>query len=110
CKNFSYTYSRPASDSSLSEFMDKNNLFAISDVDTRALVGHIRDHGAMNAVISTDVGNVEGLKKQLAEVRSMAGLELSSQVSTKEPYFFGEKTAKYKVSALDLGIKKNILR
>lgn len=110
CRNFSYTYSRPVSNASLKEFMDANNLFAISDVDTRALVGYIRDHGAMNAVISTDIGNVEELKKQLAEVRSMEGLELSSQVSTKEPYFFGEETAKYKISALDLGIKKNILK
>ena len=40
----------------------------------------------------------------------MNGLELASKVSTKEPYFFGEETAKYKISALDLGIKTNILR
>ncbi len=40
----------------------------------------------------------------------MHGLELSSQVSTKEPYFIGNADAKYKISALDLGIKKNILR
>src|SRR5690606_9161831 len=106
CKKFSYTYSRPLADASLEDFMDKNKLFAISDVDTRALVGYIRDNGAMNAVITTDIDNLEELKKQLAEVRSMEGLELSSQVSTKEPYFFGEKTAKYKISALDLGIKK----
>ena len=110
CKNFSYNYSRPDADSSLQEFLDKNNLFAISDVDTRALVGYIRDNGAMNAVISTDVDNIEGLKKKLAEVPSMEGLELASKVSTKEPYFYGDKNAKYKVSALDIGIKKNILR
>ena len=40
----------------------------------------------------------------------MDGLELASKVSTKEPYFFGNANAKYKVSALDIGIKKNILR
>ncbi|MCK0189891.1 glutamine-hydrolyzing carbamoyl-phosphate synthase small subunit [Arenibacter sp. F20364] len=110
CKNFSYNYSRPNADLSLQEFLDKNNLFAISDVDTRALVGYIRDNGAMNAVISTDVDNIEELKKKLAEVPSMEGLELSSKVSTKEPYYYGDKNAKYKVSALDIGIKKNILR
>ncbi|MBC3759323.1 glutamine-hydrolyzing carbamoyl-phosphate synthase small subunit [Hyunsoonleella sp. SJ7] len=109
-KNFSYEYSRPAADSSLEEFLDKNNLLAISDVDTRALVSYIRDHGAMNAVISTEVDNIEGLKKQLAEVPSMEGLELASKVSTKEPYYFGDKNATYKVAALDIGIKKNILR
>lgn len=109
-KNFSYDYSRDIADSSLVDFLDKNNLLAISDVDTRALVSYIRDHGAMNAVISTDVDNIEGLKKQLAEVPNMNGLELASQVSTKEPYYFGDVDATYKVAALDIGIKKNILR
>lgn len=109
-RNFSYHYSRPAADDSLEEFLNRNNLLAISDVDTRALVNYIRDNGAMNAVISTEVDNIEDLKKQLADVPNMDGLELASKVSTKEPYFFGDENAKYKVSALDLGIKKNILR
>ena len=64
----------------------------------------------MNAVISTDVDNIEGLKKQLLEVPDMEGLELASKVSTKEPYFVGDENATYKISALDIGIKKNILR
>ena len=110
CKNFSFNYSRPAADASLEEFFDKNNLLAISDVDTRALVSYIRDNGAMNAVISTEVDDIEGLKKQLAEVPDMNGLELASKVSTKEPYFAGDENATYRIAALDLGIKKNILR
>jgi carbamoyl-phosphate synthase small subunit len=110
CKNFSFNYSRPAADASLEDFFEKNNLLAISDVDTRALVSYIRDNGVMNAVISTDVDNIEGLKKQLAEVPDMNGLELASKVSTKEPYYFGDENATYKISALDIGIKKNILR
>ena len=110
CRNFSYNFSRKQVDESLLTFLDKNNLFVISDVDTRALVAYIRDNGAMNAVISTDVDNIEGLKKQLAEVPDMNGLELASSVSTKEPYFFGDENATYRVAAIDLGIKKNILR
>ncbi len=110
CRNFSYTYSRPIADKSLKEFLDENNLFAISDVDTRALVSYIRDNGAMNAVITTDVENLENLKKQLSEVPSMDGLELASKVSTTEPYFFGQENATYKIAALDIGIKRNILR
>lgn len=109
CKNFSYNYSRDAADDSLKSFFEKNDLFAISDVDTRALVSYIRDHGAMNAVISTEIDNIEGLKKQLAEIPNMEGLELASKVSTKEPYFFGNENATYKIAALDIGIKRNIL-
>ena len=110
CKNFSYDYSREATDGSLEEFFEKNNLFAISDVDTRALVSYIRDNGAMNAVISTDVDNIKSLKNQLSKIPNMEGLELASKVSTKKPYFFGNEKASIKIAALDIGIKKNILR
>jgi len=110
CRNFSYNFSRVAADTSLEDFLKTNNLFAISDVDTRALVAYIRDHGAMNAVISTDVENIEELKQQLKDLPKMEGLELASKVSTKEPYFFGDENSTYKIAALDLGIKKNILR
>ncbi|RAJ14417.1 glutamine-hydrolyzing carbamoyl-phosphate synthase small subunit [Olleya aquimaris] len=110
CKNFSYDYSRVDSNGSLEDFLNKNNLLAISDVDTRALVSYIRDNGVMNAVISTEVDNIEGLKKQLADIPSMHGLELASKVSTKEPYFVGDENAPIKIAALDIGIKKNILR
>ncbi|WP_435314062.1 glutamine-hydrolyzing carbamoyl-phosphate synthase small subunit [Cellulophaga fucicola] len=110
CKNFSYDYSRVDADASLQEFLKDSNLFAISDVDTRALVSYIRDNGSMNAVITTEVDNIENLKEQLAKIPSMEGLELSSKVSTKEPYFYGDENATYKIAALDIGIKKNILR
>ena len=110
CKNFSYDYSRTNADASLEEFLNKNNLFAISDIDTRALVSYIRDNGAMNALISTDVDNIEELRIELSKVPSMEGLELASRVSTKEAYFYGDEKAKYKIAALDIGIKKNILR
>ncbi len=109
-KNFSYEYSRDRADSSLQEFLEKYNLLAISDVDTRALVSYIRDNGAMNAVISTEIDDIDKLKERLAAVPNMNGLELASKVSTKEPYFFGDPNATYKISALDIGIKKNILR
>ncbi|EAQ40880.1 glutamine-hydrolyzing carbamoyl-phosphate synthase small subunit [Polaribacter sp. MED152] len=110
CRNFSFTHSRVDSNGNLLDWFKKHNLVAISDVDTRALVSYIRDNGAMNAIISTDVDNIESLKKQLAAVPSMEGLELASKVSTKEPYFIGEEDAPIKISALDIGIKKNILR
>jgi len=110
CKNFSYNPSRVSSDKSLEEFLNDVNLFAISDLDTRALVRHIRKHGAMNAVISTRINDVDDLKKELNSYPKMDGLELASKVSTKEPYFFGNENSKYKVSVLDLGVKTNILK
>ena len=110
CKNFSFNHSRPDSESNLYDYFEKQNLVCISDVDTRALVSYIRDHGAQNAVISTDGTSIEDLKQQLANVPDMKGLELASKVSATEPYFFGDENATFKIAALDLGIKRNILR
>jgi carbamoyl-phosphate synthase small subunit len=110
CKNFSFNFSRDNASESLFDYLKKQNLIVISDVDTRALVGYIRDNGAMNAIISTDGTSIDELKKKFVEVPDMHGLELASKVSTKEPYFYGNENAKYKISALDLGIKTNILR
>lgn len=110
CKNFSYTYSRENAEESLFDYFQNEKLIAISDVDTRALVSYIRDKGAQNAVICTDGTPVEELKKQLAQVPDMKGLELASKVSATEPYFYGDETATYRIAALDLGIKTNILR
>jgi len=110
CRNFSFTHSRVDSDGNLKDYFTKHNLVAISDVDTRALVSYIRDHGAMNAIISTNIDNIDALKEELSKVPSMKGLELASQVSTKEPYYIGYENSEIRISALDIGIKKNILR
>jgi|TARA_B110000093_G_C12932525_1_gene394229 carbamoyl-phosphate synthase small subunit len=110
CRNFSYNYSRDRATGSLESFFEKNNLIAISDVDTRAVVRYIRDKGAMNCVISTEVTDLKNLKVQLDNQPNMEGLELASKVSTQKPYVVGSDSAKYKISALDIGIKKNILR
>ena len=110
CKNFSVPYSRKEADQSIQEYFEGDQIVGISDVDTRSLVRHIRSKGAMNAIISSETLDIDALKKKLAEVPSMDGLELSSQVSTKTPYFVGNEKASYRVAVLDLGVKKNILR
>lgn len=109
CKNFSFNYSRVNAQDSLENYFEKENLMAISDIDTRAVVRYIRDKGAMNAIISTET-DIDALKEKLNAVPDMKGLELASKVSTTASYYFGDEQATYKISALDLGIKKNILR
>ncbi len=110
CKNFSFDYSRPAADGSLLDYFKKHERVVIADVDTRALVSYIREHGAMNAVITTEVDQLDSLKEQLQAAPKMEGLELASKVSTQAPYFYGDASASHKVAALDLGIKTNILK
>lgn len=110
CKNYSIPYSRKQAKESIQDYFQEEHIVGISDVDTRSLVRHIRNKGAMNAIISSEILDIEVLKEKLAAVPSMDGLELSSTVSTKTPYYFGNENAKYRVAVLDLGVKKNILR
>lgn len=108
-KKFSRVYSRAGADGSLQDYLEKDACVGICDVDTRALVRHIRQSGAMNAIISSENLDVEDLKAQLAKVPSMEGLELSSKVTTAEPYEAGPEDG-HKVALLDLGVKTNIVR
>lgn len=109
--SFSDIYSRQKADHDLQYYLDQENIVGISDIDTRKLVRHIRSKGAMNAIISSEISDKKELEEMLAKVPSMAGLELSTEVSTKEEYYVGDKqSAERKVAVLDLGIKSSILR
>ena len=108
-KKFSSTYSRDAASGSLQDFMVNDSVVGISDIDTRSLVRHIRNAGAMNAIISSDNLDVESLKEQLAKVPSMEGLELASEVSTKEAYTSGNENSNHRVALLDIGVKRSIV-
>jgi carbamoyl-phosphate synthase small subunit len=110
CKNISHRYSRMTADDSLEDYLVQNNIVAIYDVDTRALVQHIRSKGAMNGIISTEISDAAVLKSELERVPDMAGLDLSSEVSTKEAYNVGDPKAKYKIAVLDYGVKQSMLR
>lgn len=110
CKNFNEVYSRPQAEQSIQEYFETHNLVGISDVDTRAIVRHIRSKGAMNAIVSSEILDVDELKTKLKDIPPMKGLELASKVSTKEAYLIGDENASLKIAVLDLGIKKNILR
>jgi carbamoyl-phosphate synthase small subunit len=108
-RNLEEQYSRFAANNSLQEYFIKQNIVAIDGIDTRALVIHIRQEGAMNCIISSDNDNIEELKKILLKVPSMNGLDLASTVSTKETYALGDEKSGIRIAVLDFGIKKNIL-
>lgn len=108
-RNLEDQYSRKMANGSLDDYLIANKIVSIEGVDTRALVAHIRTKGAMNCIISSEITDVEVLKKKLAEVPDMDGLELASQVSTKQTYELGDPKSKIRVAVMDYGVKKNIL-
>ncbi len=113
CKNFNEGYSRPVIQGvtkSLQSYADWEGLVGIAGIDTRKLVRHIRNKGAMNAIISSEFLAEKELQKRLDEVPSMAGLELSSSVSTTEAYTIGNPDSPLRVAVLDFGVKRSILK
>ena len=106
--DFAKEYSRKSASESLQNYLEKKGIVGIADVDTRMLVRYLRSKGAMNAIISSEL-SPDKLMTELKKVPSMDGLELSSIVTTKEPYFVGDANAPIKIAVLDLGIKKSIV-
>tara|TARA_Y100000746_G_scaffold69600_1_gene57998 strand:- start:19 stop:1098 length:1080 start_codon:yes stop_codon:yes gene_type:complete len=96
------------STSSLDEYLKKNKIVGIQDIDTRSLTRHIRDQGAMNGIISSVDNDLVNLSNKLKKAPSMNGLDLAKTVSTKKVYKWSQ-TGKFKVAAIDYGIKHNIL-
>jgi carbamoyl-phosphate synthase small subunit len=102
------------SEGSLEAWLVKQGIVGICGIDTRALVRHLRTHGAKRGVISTAVSDIDALVKKARASRDMNGLDLAREVTTARPYDFTESgnlvVPKFKVVAYDFGIKKNILR
>ena len=78
CRDFAEDFSRQVADASLQDYLEGNEVVSIADIDTRALVRHIRTKGAMNGIISSEILDEKKLKEKLKDVPSMAGLELAS--------------------------------
>ena len=110
CKNLSDRFSRFTATQSLEDYLIANEIVAIQDIDTRALVNHIRNKGNMNCVISSELSEPDDLKNELSKVPEMEGLDLSLEVSTRQPYTFGDENAPFKVAVLDFGVKRSMLR
>ena len=109
CRNLEEQFSRKMAGGDLDTYLKANKIVAIEDVDTRALVEHVRTKGAMNCIISSVITDVEELKKELAKTPSMDGLELASAVSTKVAYEKGDPSSKIRIAVLDYGIKQHIV-
>ena len=107
----------------LDEFLKKNGIVGIEGIDTRFLTRHIRLEGSMQGIISTEDFNPESLLEKLHKAPGIVGRDLVKEVTCSEPYDFYEGTweleagykkdlpePKFKVVAIDCGIKTNILR
>tara|TARA_Y100001970_G_scaffold290274_1_gene423435 strand:- start:87405 stop:88532 length:1128 start_codon:yes stop_codon:yes gene_type:complete len=103
---------------SLTDFLKKNNIPGISDIDTRKVTRIIREKGAQSAAIfSGEEYVIKEVIKHATNFPGLTGMDLAKEVSTKDIYDWKEtiwneesETTKYKVVALDFGIKRNILR
>ena len=106
----------------LDEYLKKNKVVGIEGIDTRQLVRHIRNEGAMRGIISSDETNTKKLATQLETYPGLVGRDLVKKVTVRKPYPWSEGVidvlsdtqtvpeAKYKVVAIDYGMKRNILR
>ncbi len=110
-KEFCRHHSNFRATQSLIEYLNKNKILAVEGIDTRALTRHLRLFGAMKGMISTEDFDPNSLKKKLDAVPSMVGYDWVKSVSTKEKYVWpAQETIRFKVAAIDCGIKFNILR
>ncbi len=108
-KEETMTPSNWRSTQSLGEYLKKNKIVGIKEIDTRSLTRHIRDKGAMNGIISSNDLDIQSLDKKLKKFPDMNGLDLAKDVTTQKKYKWPGK-GRYKVAVIDFGIKKNILR
>ncbi len=111
------------SEEEISDYLAGYGIPVISNIDTRALVRHLRTHGAMRGVLSTTSGDEKSLVAQAQASPSMVGLDLARRVTTISRYQWGEPSHpiiadenhqpapnRFHVVAYDFGIKQNILR
>jgi len=99
------------SEGSISDYLIRNNITGIKNVDTRAIVSHIRDKGVMNGIISSIDYNKTSLLKKLEAAPSMDGLDLVKEVTCQNKYLYNtNKNTNFNVAVIDFGIKRNILR
>jgi carbamoyl-phosphate synthase small subunit len=107
----SRTASNWRSEETLDCYLKRWNIVAIDGIDTRALVRHIRDKGAMRSCLSTLDLDEKSLVHKALRSPSMENRELASVVTCREPYqFAAEGGERFRVVCYDFGVKTNSLR
>jgi carbamoyl-phosphate synthase small subunit len=91
------------------EWLAERGVVALTGVDTRSLVLHLREHGAMRAAVSTADAGVEDLLAAVRAQPAMSGSALVAGVSTDEPYSYA-RDGRVRVAVVDYGCKRSILR
>ena len=110
-KEYSKLASNWRKDQDLGDYLKENNILAIEGIDTRALTLHIREKGAMKAILSTLDSSEQSLVTKAKKSRGLMGLDLVKEVTIPKKYVYWQsKENKYKVVVLDCGVKLNILR
>src|ERR1041384_599923 len=96
---------------SLESYLKRWNIVALEGIDTRALVRHIRDKGAMRACLSTVDSDGESVIEKARQSPPMENRELASVVTTEKPYEFPALgSERFHVVCYDFGVKTNSLR
>lgn len=108
-KEYSKIASNWRSKKTLGDYLKENDIIGIEDIDTRDLTLHIREAGAMKAVLSTTDSNEKSLIKKAKDSPGLLGIDLVREVIAKKAYEWNSK-GKYKVIAIDCGVKFNMLR
>lgn len=106
-------YSNWRAEGSLRDYLVAHGIVAISEIDTRALVRHLRTRGALRCMISTRDLSPDSLVAKARALSSMVGCDLASRVTSKEVREWPQRPApgqgQFHVLAYDFGIKENIL-
>ncbi|MDO8489412.1 MAG: glutamine-hydrolyzing carbamoyl-phosphate synthase small subunit [Candidatus Omnitrophota bacterium] len=110
-KEYSKLASNWRKDQDLGDYLKENNILAIEGIDTRALTLHIREKGAMKAILSTQDLDENSLVNKARKSPGLVGLDLVKEVAIAKKYnYWQSKENKYKVVVLDCGVKNNTLR
>lgn len=97
------------SEESLENYLKRHGIMGLARIDTRALTKHIREKGAMRAVMSTTDLDPASLVEKARRIPPMEGSDLVREVTVSEPYVWQEE-GRFTIAVLDCGVKLNILR